>query len=63
MAAEAPAGGGDSHMCEHGGGSSPPSAEAWQAGAALGLSLGPPDCELVGPGWSLQAHKHVLKSE
>jgi hypothetical protein len=70
MAAEAPAGpaaavagGDDTHMSDHGAGSSSCGQQAWQAGAAAGLALGEPDCELLGPGWSLQAHKQVLKSE
>jgi hypothetical protein len=49
-------------MFDSGSGSSMGQA-AWQAGAELGLALGAPDCELLGPGWKLQAHKQVLKSE
>lgn len=70
MLAEAPAapvaasaGGDDTHMSDHDTGSSSAVKQVWQAGAAAGLVLGEPDCELLGPGWSLQAHKQVLKSE
>lgn len=69
MLAEAPAapvaasaGGDDTHMSDHDTGSSSAVKQVWQAGAAAGLVLGEPDCELLGPGWSLQAHKQVLKS-
>lgn len=33
----------------------------WQSFSGAGL--GDPDCVLVGDGWSLQAHKAVLKGE
>ncbi|KAF6261005.1 protein-L-isoaspartate O-methyltransferase-domain-containing protein [Scenedesmus sp. NREL 46B-D3] len=36
--------------------------QAWQAGAELGLALGEPDCELLGPGWKLAAHQQLLKA-
>jgi hypothetical protein len=69
MAAQAPSGpaegaasSDDAHMFDSGAGSSV-GQPAWQAAAELGLALGDPDCELLGPGWKLQAHKQVLKSE
>lgn len=62
--AAAAAVGGDTHMVDTSAASNTSSSSTqplWLAASQVGLQLGEPDCELLGPGWKLQAHKQVLK--